>query len=152
VKISDGVYAILTVGVLSLSGFIFWKKFGPVTDEFVVTGLVMVSGPGDTDYSLNQLLGSADESHCFFMSFDNCESCIFEGIKTIESLIENERNAMIVVISEWQQEVEGWSIHYNAPVYRVSPAAFDQGIQTGHVPVLVTFEGTRPKTIKPIYP
>lgn len=89
-------------------------------------------------------VGDHAEMYCFVMTLSNCERCIYNGMTDIEAMKAAGKQVMVLVVNDWPQEVQGWSVHYaGTPVYSVSVASFYAAVQTPYLPVILTFKQGR---------
>jgi len=80
------------------------------------------------------------ELYCFVMTLSNCERCIYNGMTDIEAMKAAGKQVMVLVITDWPEEVHGWSVHYaGIPVFSVPVAGFYAAVQTPYLPVMLIF-------------
>jgi len=104
---------------------------------------IVVHDMGDNDSRLADMLARAPESYILLLELDNCPTCLYRGMRDIEALVKAGQSAYVIVVDDWQSEVEGWSKHYDeVPVFRMAKDVFYSQMQAGHLPVLLKLEGS----------
>jgi len=134
--------AILTIALI----MVIYLRFGRELPAPVTLGdpeKIIVHDMSDYDSRLADVLAGVPSAYFLFLELDNCPTCLYKGMRDIEALVDAGEPAFVVVVDDWQSEVEGWSEHYpRVPFFRMAKDVFYSQMQAGHLPVLLKLEGT----------
>jgi hypothetical protein len=137
---------VLMMAVTSAVIVVIGLRFGSSAPDPVAIGdpaEITVHDMGDKDAQLADILAGTPESYILLLELDNCPTCLYKGMRDIEALVKAGQSAYVVVVDDWQSEVQGWSKHYpDVPVFRMAKDVFYGELRASHLPVLLKLANT----------
>lgn len=137
------------IALIALLGFLL---IGQIAHHFfdrdgsliVDPDLISVATSFGQRISLGQLLSDDKENRIFLMSLNDCEPCLANGLARLEDTDPSKAQPLVIIVNDWQEEVEGFSYHYpKIPFYRMDSDHYKSIGDFSRLPVYLKFENDR---------